>query len=184
MAFAVVHVLGALGASIAFAFLVVLITAWEQEHTRKRVLQSMSIAMGVPAASIETDESLVPQIIEYASRRFDSELLRNRLSDLSGMLRTAWGWLGGLIQVGIIAAVAWSMFVEGAESARYMWSVPAVAVFFWLTSVGFSLACLLLTGRYPGEAKAGRKVLAKTIEQRHASAARLPVAVDAEDSDY
>lgn len=47
-----------------------------------------------------------------------------------------------------------------------MWFVLAVGVFFWLTSVGFSLSCLVLTGRYPGEAKAARKAIANAIEQR------------------
>ena len=46
-----------------------------------------------------------------------------------------------------------------------------VALFFWLASVAFSFACLLLTGRYPGEAKMARKSIAAFIEQRNASAA-------------
>lgn len=170
MGLAVVHIIGALGASFAFGILVVFIAAWEQERVHKRRLQDASIALGVPVAALESDESLVPRLLEYSSQRFSGELLRNRLSDLCGMVRTAWGWLGTLIQVGIVVGVGWSMYSEGRENAVYMWSVLAVAVFFWLAAVAFSFACLLLTGRYPGEAKVARKTLAAFIEQRNATA--------------
>jgi hypothetical protein len=62
------------------------------------------------------------------------------------------------------------MYTEGgSQSAVAMWSVLAVAIFFWLASVAFSFACLLLTGRYPGEAKMARKSIAAAIEQLSAS---------------
>lgn len=168
MALAVFHVIGALVVSCALGALVLWLGAWEQKKVQKRRLQEVSIALGVPLASLESDDSLMPRLVDYLSQRFSSELLRNRLSDLCGAIRTAWGWLGNLIQFGIIVAVAWAMFAGGAESAAYMWSVPAVAVFFWLASVAFSLVCAVLTGRFPGEAKAGRKLVAEVIEQRHA----------------
>jgi hypothetical protein len=63
------------------------------------------------------------------------------------------------------------MYSSGAENAVYMWSVLAVAIFFWIVSVAFSLACLLLTGRYPGEAKMARKAIAAFIQQRNTTAA-------------
>lgn len=47
----------------------------------------------------------------------------------------------------------------------------AASIFFWLASVTFSFRCLLLTGRYPGEAKMARKSITATIEQRSAAAA-------------
>jgi len=151
---------------------------------QKRRLQDASIALGVPAASLETDDSLVPRLIQYSSQRFSNELLRNRLSDLCGVLRSAWGWLSNLLQVGVVVYVGWAMFAEGAQNAAYMWLVFAVAMFFWLASVAFSLTCLLLTGRYPGEAKAARKAIAVAIEQRHAAEARSAPVANAEDSNY
>ena len=99
-------------------------------------------------------------------------------------MRTAWGWLSNLLQVGIVVAVGWSMFTDGAQNAAYMWLVLAVAVFFWLASVAFSLLCVVLTGRYPGEAKAARKLLAGAIEQRHAAEARPAAVATAADSTY
>jgi hypothetical protein len=175
MGMAIVHVVGALGVTFAFGLLVLFIGAWEQERIQKRRLQDASIALGVPLASIENDESLIPRLLEYSSQRYSSELLRNRVSDLCGLLRTAWGWLGTLIQVGIVVGVGWAMYTSGAENAVYMWFVLGVAIFVWLAAVAFSFACLLLTGRYPGEAKVGRKFLAAFIEQRNAS---MPAAGD------
>jgi hypothetical protein len=169
MAMAMVHVVGALGVTFAFGLLVLVIGAWEQERVQKRRLQDASIALGVPLASLDSDkddEELIPRLIQYSSQRYSSELLRNRVSDLCGPLRTAWAWLSTLLQVGIVVAVGWSMYTDGAQSAVAMWSVLAVAVLFWLGSVAFSFSCLLLTGRYPGEAKMARKLIASAIEQR------------------
>jgi hypothetical protein len=165
MAIAIVHVVGALAVWIAFNFLLVWMGAWEQERVKKRRLQDISIALGVPVASLEDDEH-VARLIDYASRRLSNELLRNRLSDLCGLLRTAWGWLGFFAQVAVVLTIGWQIFDDGSRQAVLMWSVVGVALFFWLMSVGFSLVCLLLTGRYPGEANQGRNRLAKIIEQR------------------
>ncbi len=177
MGMAIVHVVGSLGVTCAFGLLLLFIAAWEQDRVHKRRLQDASIALGVPFSALESDKSLVPRLLQYSSQRLSGEMLRNRLSDLCSILRTAWGWLGTLVQVGIVVVVAvgWAMYSEGRENAIYMWSVLAVAVFFWLAGVAFSFVCLLLTGRYPGEAKAARKSLAAFIEQRNASG---PAAAD------
>jgi hypothetical protein len=177
MGMAILHVGGALGATFAFGVLCIVLGAWEQERVQKRRYQDASIALGVPVASLENDEALIPRLIEYSSQRYSSELLRNRLSDFCGPLQTAWSWLSTLVQVGIVAGVAWSMYTEGAKNAVAMWSVLAAAIFFWVVSVGFSFACLLLTGRYPGEAKMTRKSIAAVIEQHSAAAAKSPAPV-------
>jgi hypothetical protein len=180
MGLAIVHVVGALGASLAFGFFVLFIQEWEQKRMKRRRLQDAALAMGVPAAMLETDDSQVPRLIEHWSQRYSSELLSNRLSDLCGALRTAWGWLSSLAQGGVVVTVAWMMLAEGAENAAGMWLVPAVAVMFWLASVAFSFTCLVLTGRYPGEAKAARKVITAAIEQRHVVADGTAAARSAE----
>ena len=171
MGLAIVHIVGALAASFAFSLLLFFVGAWEQGRSLKRRMRDASIALGVPATMLETDESFVPRIVQYAAKRYSDELLVNRLSDLCGALRTAWGWLSNLLQIGIIVGVGWLMYFDGAGNAAYMWCVLAVPVFFWLVSAGFSLACLVLTGRYPGEAKLARKSIADTIERRHAAGA-------------
>lgn len=162
---AVLHVVGALGLSTAFGLFTMAIGAWKQERVRKRRLQEAALALGVPVAAIENEPSLMPRVMQYASRRSSDELLRNRISDLCGLIRTGWAWLGSLLQVGIVAGVGWYMYTDGAQSAAVMWAVVFVSVFFWLASVVFSLGCQVLTGRYPGEAKSARKAIASAIEQ-------------------
>jgi soluble lytic murein transglycosylase-like protein len=166
VALAVVHVIGALGASFAFGLALLMVAGWEQNRLRQRRLQDASIAIGVPVSALERDESLAAKLIEYSSTRFSAELLRNRISDLCGVLQIGWGWTSWLLQVGIVAAAGWATLTKAPADAVYMWFAPAVAGFFWVAGLGFSFTCLLLTGRYPGEAKAARKSLAWFIEQR------------------
>lgn len=166
MIMAIVHVVGALSLTSIFGLLAVFIGVSEQKRVQKRRLQDASIALGVPLSSVENDESLIPRLIQYSSQRYSNEMLRNRVSDLCGLLRSAWGLLGGLLQVGAVAGIGWYMYTDGAQNAVVMWSVLALAIFFWLSSVVFSFICLLLTGRYPGEAKMARKSIAAAIEQR------------------
>lgn len=169
---AIFHVVGALAASFAFGILALVIGAWEEERIKKRRLQDVSIALGVPIAALENKEEIVPSLIQYSAQRYSGELLRNRVSDFCGLLRTAWGWLSTVVQVGIVGGVSWSIFTNGAESAALMWLVPAASLFFWFASIAFSFACLLLTGRYPSEAKLARKSIAAFIEQRDSLTAK------------
>lgn len=184
MGLAIVHFVGAFGALVALGFFAVWLDEWEQKRQSKRALQDASLALGIPVSMLETDGSQVPRFIDYVAQRYSSELLSNRLSDLCGALRTAWGWLSNLLQLGIVVMVLWLMFTEGADKAVGFWFAPAVALFFWLSSMVFTLTCLVLTGRYPGQAKAARKVIAAAIERRHAAAARAAPDRSAEDGVY
>lgn len=166
MVLAVVHIVGALVATFAFGIFVLLMGERDKERIRRRRLEDISMALGVPVASLETDESLAPRLVQYWSQRFSRELLRNRVSDLCGALWTVWGWLSTLLQAILIVVVGWLMYAYGPQSAVLMWCVLAIAVFFWVVSVAFSLACLLFTGRFPGEAKAGRLALAPFLGQQ------------------
>ncbi len=173
MGIATLHVIGALAVSFAFGMLVLVIGAWEQERVRKRRLQDLGIALGVPVTSLENEE-LTPRLMEYLSRRYSSELLRNRLADLCGMVRMAWGALSTIVQVVVIAVVGWQMYDSGSDVAVAMWSVPALALFFWLMSAAFSLVCLLFTGRYPGEPREARKSLTAYFDAQRDSAQPSP----------
>jgi hypothetical protein len=178
MVLAALHVLGAFVACCLFITLTMWAVVKEEERVRKRRLQDASFVLGVPVAALESEE-LLPRVIQYSSQRCSSELLRNRFSDLCGMVRIGWIWFSALVQLCIVVGVAWSMYASGAENAVYMWAVPLVGIAFWLLSVAFSFACLLLTGRYPGEAYTLRKSIAEVIEQQHrrsAQAAAIPAA--------
>lgn len=169
----VAHLVGALLTSLGLGVASVLLAAWSQDRASKRRVEDISLALGVPASAIEADDSHMPRIFEYNSRHFSADLIANRVSDLCGTLRTAWSWLGLLVQVGIVAGVFWSMFDQGRDHAVLMWFVPAAAVFFWIVGIAFSFACLLLTGRYPGESRAVRKGLAAYLNQHNAPTSRV-----------
>lgn len=169
MGYATLHVLGALAVSFALGVLTIVIAAWEQKRVSKRRLQDVGIALGVPVTSLENEEH-TPRLMEYMSRRYSSDLFRNRLADLCGMVRFAWGALAHIVQFIAIAVVGWQMYDSGAEMAVAMWSVPALALFFWVMSAAFSLVCLLFTGRYPGEPKEARKSLTAYFDAQRDSA--------------
>jgi len=60
--------------------------------------------------------------------------------------------------------VIWVTVMETTDAAVNAWFMLGLAVFFSLASVIFTLTCKLLTGRYPGEAKAARKLIAGRLE--------------------
>ncbi|MDD5321039.1 MAG: hypothetical protein PHD43_10585 [Methylococcales bacterium] len=162
---AIAHILGSIIAVIVFGFLVMLVAAWESERNQKRVLEETSVSLGVKVKDLNNEE-LAPKILQLSSERFSSELLRNRLSDFCGLIRTIWGWLGSLSQVLVLVAVIWYTITDSSENAVYAWFVVGMSISFWVVSVVFSLICKLFTGRYPGEAKQARKVAADWLKNQ------------------
>lgn len=163
---AILHVAGALLAAFAFYLFTVWVASLEGEHLTKRRFQEGAMALGVTVEAIETDPSLIPKLAHFSSEKYSGELFKNRLSDLCGVLRTGWGWFGSLVQTVVPVWVLWMMYEEGADSAMAMWSVPALSVFFWVANVVFSYTCHLVTGRFPGEAKAARNYVASLLRAR------------------
>ena len=160
MLLAVIHVAGSLLALIAFWFLVLFISSRDVERQQKNRREEIAIELGVAVDDLE-DESLSPRILKLASERYSSELLSNRLSDFCGAISTLWSWLSLLLQVGVLLGIIWSAATEYVGDAVYSWSVLLIGVFFWITAVIFARICRLFTGRYPGEAKRGRKLVAE-----------------------
>jgi hypothetical protein len=163
---AVAHLGGSVFALLVLGGLAIWVGNWDTERVRRRRREELTVSLGVPANDLEKPE-MAGKLLQISGDRFSSELLRNRLSDLCGSLRTGWNWLGSLVQIGVLFGVAWNTITEGAENAVYAWSVVPVAIFFWLASLSFSFMCHLLTGRYPGEAKQGRKALATYVQVQH-----------------
>jgi hypothetical protein len=177
MLIAVAHIIGSIVSVFAFGFAVLALGAWEQGRNRKAAVQEASIALGISPDEIENPEH-TEKVIRFSSERFSSELFRNRLSDLLGFVSTAWGWLGTALQVAALCGVIWYSFSD-AQLAIHSWWVLAIAVFFWVVSVVFALACKLVTGRYPGQARQARQMLGKLLEARRSALASGPG--DAED---
>ena len=162
---AIGHIIGVLIVLVALSIGTVMLVGWEGARNHKSALQEASLALGIPIDDIDNAE-YEDRIIQFGAERYTSELLRNRLSDLCGSIQTGWGWLGNLIQVGILLVVIWYTVTDDLSNAAYAWSIIGVTFFFWFFSVIFGYACKLLTGRFPGQARQARKLLAKVIEKR------------------
>jgi len=87
------------------------------------------------------NEELAPKLLQLSSERFSSDLLRNRISDLCGVVRTVWDWLSSLLQIAVLLGVVWYTITESLDTAVYAWFIVAIALFFWIASVVFSLVC-------------------------------------------
>lgn len=161
---AIGHIAGSLVMLLVLGFVTALIGSWEVERNSKRFQEEISIELGIPVDKLG-EEAALPQVVRHSSERFSNELLRNRLSDLCGVVRTAWGWVGSIVQVCVLSGTVWYAFTDDLEIAAYAWFMLPIALFFYIVSVVFSFLCVLLTGRFPGQAKLARKSLAQCIKQ-------------------
>lgn len=162
MLIAILHLVGAVVGTIALGVIVLFISSWESQRNNRVGLQELAITMGVAVEDL-ADETHSSRIVALTSERFSNDRISNRLSDLCGIVQTAWGWFGWLLQIGTFITVVWLSFTESLSNAVYAWCVPAIGVFFFVTSVLFAMVCRLLTGRYPGQAKKVRKTLAVAL---------------------
>lgn len=169
MIWAIGHVVGALVVAFAFGLLTLWFAAWDLSRNQRVAQEEMALALGVPFDRLN-DDSLLEKVLERQRTRFSTDLLQNRISDLAGVVRTGWTWLGLFVQVGLLLFLCWALIEDGARGAPIAWMIPLAAVFFWVASLVFSLACKLLTGRYPGQAKMARKELSRLVEARSLSA--------------
>jgi hypothetical protein len=167
---AVAHVLGAIIAVFAFGVAVLALSAWELKRNQKAAAEEISIALGIPVESLDNAENAT-KVVRFTAARFSSDLFRNRLSDLCGWVQIGWGWLGTLLQAGVLIGVIWYSFTDGAQNAVHAWWVVGIAIFIWITSVAFGLVCKLITGRFPGQARQARKQLAEYVRNQRAELA-------------
>jgi len=160
---AIGHILGSIICLLVFGFVVLLIGGWETDKVQKQVAEEASVALGVSVEDLDKEEN-ARKLLKLSSDKFSSELFKNRLSDLCGLIRTVWGWLSNIIQAIVLIAVLWYTVTDGTENAVYAWFLLGISILSWLISVIFSLMCKLVTGRYPGQAKAARKVAAEWVK--------------------
>lgn len=162
---AIGHIVGALIALVVFGLGILMLSNWEIERNRKFALQEMSLDLGIPVGELDNFEHQA-KVVQFAATRFSTELLRNRLSDLCGLVQAGWSILGTLLQAGILLGVIWYTITDDLSNSVNAWWIIVVAFFFWISSVLFALTCKLLTGRFPGQARQARKMLADAVEQQ------------------
>lgn len=164
---AIVHIVGALIVLIAFYVSILMLAGWENERNQKRALEEASLALGIPVGELDNVENQT-KVAQFMATRFSSELFRNRLSDLCGWIQTGWAWLGTLLQVSVLLATIWYTLTDELSNSVHAWWIVAIAFFFGIASVLFALICKLLTGRFPGQARQARKILAKFVRESYA----------------
>lgn len=162
---AITHLVGAIVVVALLGLIVQIGANWESKRSEKRLLADLSLELGIPVSDLDLEDPL-PSVIELLSQRFSRDLFRNRLSDFCGLVRTGWLWIGSLAQLGVLLVVVWYTFTDDLGNAVYVWWVLAIQIFFVIGSVAFSEACRFITGRYPGQAESGRKVLVGYIDSR------------------
>jgi len=160
---AIAHIVGAIVALGASGLVFLLIGEWEMKKIRKQVAEEASMALGVPIEDLD-DPKYAPQLLKLSVEKFSPELFKNRFSDLCGTIRTLWVWLANIVQLGYLAIVVWFTITESNDSAVYAWFVLGIYLFFLSVVIVFNYFCKLLTGRWPGEAKAARKAAAAWVE--------------------
>jgi len=159
---AAAHIIGSLVALLILVFAWLIVVAWEGRRNARIQTEDVALELGI-SPNDEMTEDTERRIRLWLSSRYSGELLRNRLSDLCGLVRTIWDAIGTLSVAAVECVVIWRTFSLGTSNAVYAWFAVPAWLFFTLSGSVFALVCKLLTGRYPGQAKAARKTLAKGL---------------------
>lgn len=165
MFIAFVHILGAVLATVAFGVTILFLASWELDKSGKKELQGFAFKLGVAEEDL-ADEKWMPRLIEVTADYYSYDRFSNRLSDLCGALRTAWGYLSTLSQIAFLTTVIWLTITESSSNAVYAWWLVAISFLFWISGVLFALLCRFLTGRSPGQAKRARKGISAYLTAR------------------
>ncbi len=160
MLIAFAHIIGSL---ISIAILTILINkfnVWKILRIEAKMLESLSVELGIIITKDNfNDKGVEQKITQHLSDRFSDELIKNRIPDFIGTLLTIWIWIGEFVSFAILITTLWNSFSENSEYAIYAWFIVGVSILFWIVSVISSIVCKIITGRYPGQAKAARKEL-------------------------
>jgi hypothetical protein len=165
MGFALLHVTGGL-ALLAFLYWLILNlgSGWGERVKRNKNYEDFSMALRVPVNGLLRGQH-TPELVQHLSGKYSSELLKNRLSDLWDKVLLVFDTLLHLGMIGGIGSILWQIDAKDPERAVEIWGVPAIFVFFKVIESATVVMCVLLTNRYPGEAKLWRKEVSKHIEQ-------------------
>ena len=162
---AVGHIVGALILSMALGIGWLVLAGWDNRRHEKLLLQEFCLKFRVPPEQID-NEPYSSKFIAYMTDKFSDEQLKNRISDLCGIIVFCWNILATIVQWAIPLWVIWITVSESKDNAVYIWAIFPVWLFFTVVGVLFVYACRILTGRFPGQAKKARKALVKLIQER------------------
>ena len=152
---AISHILGSFIAIVIFGLVLIKVARWEVKWNLNEFKKEAALALGVPVEDINNEE-LVHDVIRFSAQKFSPELIQNRISDVCGAICRIWGWLSNTILLLIFVVVIWQTITDSTEFAVYAWYALGSTLAFSLVHFIFSLACKLITGRNPGQAKEAR----------------------------
>jgi ABC-type multidrug transport system fused ATPase/permease subunit len=153
---AAVHRLGSIITVLVLYFAIFLFDQWRSVRYQKRIDKEDSFTLGIRLENIEKEEN-AQKLLELYADKFSSDLLRNRISDFCGLIHLAWGLLAFIVQTGVVITVCWYMITKTTDAAVLAWSILGMLILVCLITWSLSFVCLILTGRFPGEAKSKRK---------------------------
>lgn len=162
---AISHFVGVMVVQSGIAVGLFLLDAWHKQSRVRALERDFSLKLAIPLREIN-HEKWEQVVLKEMNERFSNELLRNRVSDLFGVLVFIWGWFSAIALFAIYIYIAWVTYSRGLENAIWVWSVVVLGLFATGVTVVLSLICRVLTGRYPSQARQVRKGLFQFAEGR------------------
>lgn len=166
MLIAIAHILGAIVAYIVIGLAIAFVSMRWHESSTRRAYEELAVRFGItPDQAKHEDEAHTPRINQFFAERSSSELLRNRFSDLCGIVLMVWNFLAMASMAGWVLGVIWFSITESSELAIQAWWILLISLGSAVIGTAFAVACYLLTGRTPGEAQRVRKHLATVVRR-------------------
>ena len=160
---AIAHLGGSVVVDMLVSTLLVFLSMKISKGHQERIKERVGLEFAAPFSQLD-EAGWTDEMRAFYSKRYDNDLIANRLSDFFGLLTTFWGWTTLVIQILIWGATAWFTFSNDLSNAAFAWFIIAVVIISWLITELISFVCRLLTGRNPGEAKRMRKEVAKSLD--------------------
>jgi hypothetical protein len=152
------HIIGSIITYLMFGYVLMLMNTWSQDQALKQIAEEVSVTSGIKINVEDLDkEEHAPTLMKFYTEKFSSELFKNKMSDFFGVIRTLWSWQSTIVQFLILTIVIWYTITNSIDNAVYAWLLVGFSIFSWVINVFVTQSCKILTGRSPGEAKAGRK---------------------------
>jgi len=159
----ILHIAGTIIVLGGFSYVVTYFFNCEKKRILRVAEEEVAFALGIKLTDLDKEEvdtkDNVEKVYELVSKKFSDELLKNRLSDFCRDVLNVIDMLGFLVMFLVFVASIWYTVTGSIDYAIYSWLTVGVAVVFFILNVAVSSACRLLTGRYPGQAKAVRKAM-------------------------
>lgn len=155
---AIGHIAGSVVTLVLMDLLFARAAAWVNGRVEKRSTRQLAFALAVSIDALQREEMAEP-ILQHRLKVYSDRLLRNRVSDLCGVLNSIWSCIGCATLGVIFFTVLFNAIAGNFEVAGKAWWMIPAQLFFWSVGIVLALGCRQITGRYPGEARQWRRSL-------------------------